>query len=416
MACPSGNKFQTNSPPLLRVGENLPTFSDLELDMGDMAEFNAIFGQGFTLDDDGTSGFEDHHQHAQHQLPLHAVPPKPRMSDLARSQHFAATGSPRFQMGYSPPTSLMFPIIPTPPTTMGYIVPPYFPTSSHPSSNLSTNKVDEDGSKEDGRGEDGDDGDHSGSANDERQRRRENNKNSARNSRKKKKDYVLVLQESIQALTGEIEMLRNEVKRRQKQHQLVSQSSSSSSVPVQIKHRYVFENFVRLMVPPHMRFLLWNVHRRSVVLAPGDVVEQTAWYQTWHEVSKQTQLTGEQNERIALLFKAKKTTDHQACEERERVQFVFATISKLREQYVQLAQEFAVHRQVFHYALQQSQLQGGGNVHGALNVCTDFIVRNPAEAPAVRHLLGAPQLNPNRDVSSLHEEMKRINELLQHAT
>lgn len=414
--------------------------------MGDMAEFNAIFGQGFTLDDDGTSGFEDpHHHHAHHQqqqhaqLPLHAVPPKPRMSDLARSQHFAATGSPRFQMGYSPPTSLMFPIIPTPPTTMGYAVPPFFPSSSssQPSSSLPNHHhhhqlntsndaighhhhhhhnggADE---GEDGGKEDGEDGDHSGSANDERQRRRENNKNSARNSRKKKKDYVLVLQESIQALTGEVEMLRNEVKRRQKQQQLATahHHHSSLSLSAQIKHRYVFENFVRLVVPPHMRFLLWNVHRRSVVLAPGDAVEQTAWYQTWHEVSKQTQLTGEQNERIALLFKAKKTTDHQACEERERVQFVFATIAKLRDQYLQLAQEFAVHRQVFHYALQQQSQVHGSQGGGGLGVCTDFIVRNPAEAPAVRQLLGAPPLNPNRDVSSLHEEMKRINELLTHA-
>lgn len=428
-------------------------FSDLAIndlvDMGDMAEFNAIFGNGLTFDSDFE--LDDHaHHHQQH-------PIKPRMSDLARAQlHQAAAAaaaagggnsSPRFSMAYSPPSSVFSnSMVPTPPTSAMFVLQPQshlnlnnpiiptpptmlFAAAQHLQQQHHHHNVpsiaqltvipppyahNEDNGEEDDDEED----DHmhptnnNVSADDEKQRRRENNKNSARNSRKKKKDYVLVLQENIQVLTREIAMLRYEVKRRQRAHH---QSVGSTLVPMQVTVRYTFENLMRVVSPPHLRFLLWNVHKRALASTSEpqqqQAVETSAWYKTWQEVSNLMQLTGEQNERISVLFKAKKSTDNHAAEEREKVALVFQALTKLRQQYELLADQFAVQRQLFQRYLLVQQQQPPVQ-QNAWSVCADFVLSNPHESPALRSLLTPPIPNPNRDVSNPGEEMRRILELL----
>jgi len=177
-----------------------------------------------------------------------------------------------------------------------------------------------------------------GDAEKEKERiRRESNKQSARNSRKKKKEYVIVLSESISSLTKEVQQLRVQLSQKRLQEEiseklsLYSRNAFSEALraygPTSDRRRisacYQFENLTRNVAPPHTRFLLWTVSRKAT---ETDSVAS----KTWQEVAGVMGLLPEQQVRLSMLLKSKKATDNAAAEERDKLQFVFGSIQKLR--------------------------------------------------------------------------------------
>lgn len=263
--------------------------------------------------------------------------------------------------------------------------------------------------------------------------RRENNKQSARNSRKKKKEYVIVLGESISGLTKEVQMLRQELAHRSLEDEHREKLSClgrsaflqalESHGPVSHKRRlrsaYQFENLTRNVAPPHTRFLLWAVARRATE-------PDSAAARTWQEVTSIMGLQPEQAERLSGLLKSKKATDTAAAEERDKLQFVFSTIQRMRANMEQLSMRVDAHHKelmsvltpeqqaVLHQYIEEKHCEEEANRIAAMYVFGGDEATMTPDLQRVRGILAAPHVPSTTNLrgAAQQEEMKTVDFLL----